>query len=205
MPTATAPTARRRRLTPEQRAAQLLDVAEGVFVERGLDGASIEAIAASAGVTRPVVYEHYASKEQMFLLLIRRARAQLDETLLGAVVDTDDALAQLRAGVDAVFTFMEADRQRWALLFDRLAASGAVAEEQARLRAETVERIAALFRAAAPNADDLTITLSANALSGAAEQVERWWRLHPDTPREHLVDHLVAFAWRGLEPLTLAG
>ncbi|MEY2477216.1 MAG: hypothetical protein QOG87_2531 [Actinomycetota bacterium] len=200
MPTATTP--RRRRLTPEQRAAQLLDVAEGVFVERGLDGASIEAIAAGAGVTRPVVYEHYESKEQMFLLLIRRARAELDETLLAAVVDSDDALAQLRAGVDAVFAFMEADRRRWALLFDRLAASGAVAEEQARLRAETVERIALLFRAAAPNADDLTITLSANALSGAAEQVERWWRQHPDTPREALVDHLVAFAWNGVEPLT---
>jgi AcrR family transcriptional regulator len=197
-------TARRRRLSPDQRAAQLLDAAEGIFVERGFDGASIEAIAAAAGVTRPVVYEHYESKEQMFLLLMRRARVQLDETLLASVLDTDDAFAQLRSGVDAVFAFMEADRRRWALLFDRLAASGAVAEEQARLRAETVARIALLFRAAAPHADDLSITVAANALSGAAEQVERWWRANPDTPRDALVDHLVAFAWRGLEPLTAA-
>jgi hypothetical protein len=79
-----------------------------------------------------------------------------------------------------------------------------VAEEQTRLRADTVSRIEALFRAAAPNADDLTIAVPANVLSGAAEQVERWWRQHPKTSREVLVDQLVAFAWRGLEPLARA-
>lgn len=198
----TRSTGGRRRLTREQRAAQLLDAAESVFVERGLEGASIEAIAAAAGVTRPVVYEHFDSKEQMFLILMRRARAELNAALTGAVVDADTDRARLHAGIEAVFVFIEADRRRWALLFDRLASSGAVAEEQAQLRAETIGRIAALLRASAPDADELTIALSANALSGAAEQIERWWRRHPGTSRRRLVDELVEFSWQGLEPLT---
>jgi AcrR family transcriptional regulator len=199
-----AASTRRRRLTREQRAEQLLAVAEGVFVERGLDGASIDAIAAAAGVTRPVVYEHFSSKEEMFLLLMRRARQELNETLAAAVVDIDDHRQRLRTGIDAVFRFIEADRRRWALLFDRLASSGDVAAEQAELRTETVAGIAVLLQAAAPRADALTIAISANALSGAAEQVERWWRAHPDTSRERIVEDLVQFAWQGLEALTSA-
>ena len=195
-------TARRRRLTREQRAEQLLAVAEGVFVERGLEGASIDGIAAAAGVTRPVVYEHFASKEEMFLLLMRRARRELNETLGAAVADIEDDRLRLRTGIDAVFQFIEADRRRWALLFDRLASSGNVAAEQAALRTETVDGIAALLQAAAPQADALTIAISASALSGAAEQVERWWRAHPDTPRGRLVEELLQFSWQGLEALT---
>lgn len=201
MPTA-SDTPVRRRLTREQRAAQLLDVAEGVFVDRGFEGASIEAIAAAAGVTRPVVYEHYESKEQMFRLLVRAARAELDETIIVSVAGIDDNEARLRAGVAAVFRFMGENRRRWALLFDRLASSGDLVAEQTALRLRTVEMIAGLIgAAAAPETERLTIDLFAHALSGAAEQIERWWREHPDIPPDVLADHLVAFAWPGLSAL----
>lgn len=180
----------------------MLAAARQVFIDRGLEGASIEAIAAAAGVTRPVVYEHFESKYHMFRLLVAAARAELNEVLATAVAGVDDDRERLQAGIAAVFDFMEADRRRWSLLFDRLASSGEIAVEQTRLRNETVDGIAALIGAAAPSAAPLTLTLFAHALSGAAEQMERWWRDHPHVSAATMVEHLVDFAWPGLEQLT---
>ncbi|HEX6194634.1 MAG TPA: helix-turn-helix domain-containing protein, partial [Jiangellaceae bacterium] len=69
------------RMTGKQRREQLLDVGRALFAERGFDGTSIEEVASQAGVSKPVVYEHFRSKEGLFAVVVDREM----ETLLGAI------------------------------------------------------------------------------------------------------------------------
>src|ERR1700688_605540 len=59
-------------MTGKERREQLMDIGRRVFAERGLDGVSIEEIAAQAGVSKPVVYEHFGSKEGLYALVVDR-------------------------------------------------------------------------------------------------------------------------------------
>src|SRR5881275_911507 len=71
------PRQRAAHLGPERRRPLVLDAAFGLFVERGYEGTSMEAIAAAAGVTKPVVYDCFASKEELFAALLRREESRV--------------------------------------------------------------------------------------------------------------------------------
>lgn len=198
MAVATHQRERGRRLPRDERVEQLLDVAQEVFAQQGYDGASIEQIARAAGISRPVVYEHFGSKEGIYLACLRRGRAELDAALVDATAGVDDLEQRLAAGVDACFAFIEADPSRWAVLFNGVAVHGTVAAEATRLRMATVATIADMIHAARPRTPRRQVEAFANALSGAGEQLERWWRLNPDIPRAEIAGYLHSFAWEGL-------
>ena len=202
MPATTAQRERARRLPRDERVEQLLDIAQKVFAEHGFDGTSIEQIARAAGVSRPIVYEHFGSKDGIYLACLRRARVQLDEALTSAVLEVGDIEERLAAGVAACFRFIEQDPSRWTVLFNGVAVSGTVAAEATRLRMATVAAIADMIQAAQPHAPRRQVEAFANALSGAGEQLERWWRLNPDVSRDEITGYLHSFAWRGLSQLT---
>src|SRR3954468_23368009 len=105
------------RVPREVRAEQLLDVAEGLFAATGFAATSIDAIATEAGVTRPMVYAHFGSKDGIYLACLRRARAQLEEMLFEAMGRATDLRTQIEAGADAYFRFLERDPARWRVLF----------------------------------------------------------------------------------------
>ena len=189
------------RLPKDERVEQLLDIAQAVFADRGFDGTSIEQIARAAGVSRPVVYEHFGSKDGIYLACLRRARTQLDQALTSAVAGVDHIEERLAAGVAACFRFIEQDPSRWAVLFNGVAVSGTVAAEATRLRIATVTTIADMIHAARPDAPRREVEAYANALSGAGEQLERWWRLNPDITRDEIAGYLHRFAWHGLSQL----
>jgi AcrR family transcriptional regulator len=195
----------RRRLHRTERVEQLLDVAEQVFADHGYDATSIEQIARAAGVSRPVIYEHFGSKDGIYLACVRRARQWLEADLMEAVVQTDDFSRQLERGLDAAFAFIERNPRRWAVLFNGVARSGAVATEVTRLRFATVSAIADLIEAAGPDMARQEAEAFAHALSGAAEQLEHWWRQHPEIPRQQIVAYLHRFAWQGLGQLERVG
>jgi AcrR family transcriptional regulator len=189
------------RLTRDERVEQLLDVAETRFAEQGYDATSIDGIARAAGISRPIVYEHFGSKEGIYLACMRRARAALDQALATSVTGVEEAEHQLAAGIDATFSFIESEPARWAILFNGVALTGAVAQEAMRLRFATVGVIADLLHAVNPERPRQEAEAFAHALSGAGEQLERWWRQNPDIPRQAVVDYLFRFAWSGLSQL----
>lgn len=189
-------------MTREARVEQLLDAAEQVFAERGYAATSIERLAQAAGVSRPVVYAHFGSKDGIYLACLRRARRLLDESVLGAVLGVEDLEERLAAGIDATFAFIEAYPARWAVVYNGVAVSGPVAQEAWRLRLATVDQIAALIQIAAPQTPPRQIEAFAHALSGAVEETERWWRNTPDLSRAEAVRRLSEFAWRGVRQLT---
>ncbi|HEY8523919.1 MAG TPA: TetR/AcrR family transcriptional regulator [Acidimicrobiales bacterium] len=191
----------RQRLSREARVEQLLDVAEHVFAEYGYEATSIERLAKAAGVSRPVVYAHFGSKDGIYLACLRRARRQLDEAVLSAVLGVEDLQERLTAGIDATFAFIEAYPARWAVVYNGVAVSGPVAEEAWRLRLSTVDQIAALIQIATPDTPPRQVEAFAHALSGAVEETERWWRHTPGLSRAEAVRQLSDFAWRGVRVL----
>ncbi|WP_029432511.1 TetR/AcrR family transcriptional regulator [Blastococcus sp. URHD0036] len=201
--TATRPATppRRTRLSRDQRAEQLLDVAERLFADQGFEGTSMEDVARAAGVTRPVVYDHHATKEDLFYSCVRRARRELEDRLDALQPSGQvDALADvLECGGDAFFGILERDPRRWAVLFNP---SSALAEPLARrledLRAGTIERIAAVARRFAPDADPDRLGAYAHAISGVGEQLGRWWLTRPDVPRQQVVAYYRDFVVSGL-------
>src|SRR5206468_4624908 len=105
---------RRRRLSKDARRAQLLRAAEAVFGERGVHGATMELVAARAGVTRSLLYEHVESLEELYLECVRAARAELDARFLDAsIVNQGHPRDQLRAGLTAYFRFVSERGASW--------------------------------------------------------------------------------------------
>lgn len=192
-----------RRLPRAQRQAQLIAHAEQLFATKGYQGTSIEDIARAAGVTRPMVYNCFGDKDGIYLACLKNARTQLEQHMLSAVAQASTAQSRLRAGFDAYFAFVEDQGAAWDVLFGGGAAIAGPAEAQARdLRFNTVNKIAVLLQ------QDLGAHYPASALqafghvvSGAAEQLAKWWRQHPQAPRSEVVDTLMAVCWTGLERL----
>lgn len=197
---ATAPTQRRRRLSKEARRAQLIAAAEAVFSEAGYSGATMELVAARNGVTRSLLYEHFASIDEIYLECHRTAREEMQQRVFEAVVRAGpDLQDQLRAGLFAYFAYFRGRPQRFELLYGPGGAGGPLAEQTAELRFMTAEQIASLFIAAAPHVPRYEAVGAAHIVSGAAEQLARWWHRNPDISLETVVEGVMTVIWPGLQ------
>jgi AcrR family transcriptional regulator len=192
----------RRRWAPAVRRTQLLSVAEEVFTRLGYQGTAIDDIARAAGVTRTLIYKYFADKDQIYLECVRAARAELEDAFITAATSVTAPRDQLRAGLDAYFTFVGDRGQRWDMLFGGgSAVAGTVAAEVGDLRYDTADKIATLVRAAVPHIADEPASAYAHAISGACEQLAKWWRRHPGVTRDAVVDHCMGAVWIGLQTI----
>jgi AcrR family transcriptional regulator len=190
----------RRRLSKEARRAQLIAAAEAVFSEVGYSGATMELVAAHDGVTRSLLYEHFASIDEIYLECHRTAREEMQQRVFEAVAlagpDLED---QLRAGLLAYFSYFNERPHRFELLYGPGGAGGPLADQTGELRFMTAERMAALFIAAAPRIPTHEAVGAAHIVSGAAEQLARWWRRNPDISIATVVDGIMTVVWPGLQ------
>lgn len=184
------------------RERQILVVAQRLFASNGYEATGIVDIARAAGVTRPVVYKHFESKEAIYLAILREARRALMVQLTEAITIDGEPVDQIRAATHAYFRYVERNQPAWEILFGGGAAvAGPAADEAARLRAATIQFIAAQIRRLAPAADEMVCEAFAHALSGCAEQIAQWWRRHPHLDRQQIVDYHMRFTWPGLASL----
>lgn len=181
---------RRTRMSRESRGAQLLDVAERLFAVHGFEGTSMEDIAREAGVSRPVVYAHYATKDAVYVECVRRARAELEagvrepEIMIEAGADIGAVME--RAG-EVLFSLLERDPQRWMVLFNpSIALSRELSEQLTEMRRHTIVRIAEMLRHISTGDEEQDLAL-AYAISGVGEQLGRWWLDHPEVPRARVI------------------
>jgi AcrR family transcriptional regulator len=194
------PTQPRRRLSKEARRAKLLAAAEEVFGEVGYSGATMELVAARDGVTRSLLYEHFASIDEIYLECHRAAREEMQRRLLEAAASAGPGLEdQLRAGLFAYFGYVGERPQRFRLLYGPGGPGGPLAEQTAELRFDSAEQIAAVFAATAPQIPEDETVAAAHIISGAAEQLARWWRRNPETPVEVLVEWVMTAIWGGVQ------
>jgi AcrR family transcriptional regulator len=197
-------------LSRHQRREKILAAAEERFAERGYAASSLAEIAAQAEISKPVVYEHFDSKTDLFVSLLERQATELAAAVYERMDTLDDSLPaeeSLRTAFDAFFEFAEQRPFAWQTLFRdpppepeiviaykrlRGFARGAVAE---RLRRHPAARAAGL------SADDDPIQIAAEFLMAGMAGVAGWWSLSSELPRSEVVDSLMTIAWPGLERL----
>jgi AcrR family transcriptional regulator len=188
------------------RAEQLLDVADRLFAERGFHAASMDELARRAGVSKPVIYDHFGSKEQLFTTCVRRTGEVLADRVEKAVREETDPRARLRAGSIAYFRFLEEQLQAWAVLFaDEEVRDARFAAEASRIRHRQSDLMITLMAESSGTAlgheDRARLEAMALAIAGAYESLSLWWYEHPEVPPEELADWLLDLIWPGLEQL----
>lgn len=188
------------------RSEQLLELADRLFAERGFHAASMDELARRAGVSKPVIYDHFGSKEQLFATCVRRTGEALADQVAKAVSEESDPRARLRAGSIAYFRFLQDQLQAWIVLFDAEDIRDArFAAEASRIRHRQSDLMIHLMAETSgttpdhegrPRLEAMTL-----AIAGAYESLSLWWHKHPEVSPEELTDWLLDLIWPGLEQL----
>jgi AcrR family transcriptional regulator len=174
---------------PRERREQLiLDVAGQVFARAGYHSASMDEIAELAGVSKPMVYAYFHSKEALYQAYIERAGSDLLDRLVNASPPDDRPASVLRARITEFLAFVEEHGDGWKVLFGEIGSSRPFADQVAELReriAQTIRRMIddASLGFAAPAGDAI-----AHALVGAGESLANWWLDHPEAGRDQVAD-----------------
>jgi len=193
----------RTRLARADRMEQTLLAAHALFAERGYAAVKMDEIAASVGVTKPLLYNYFGNKEQLYITCMERAGDSLTATVAEAVADSGSPGDALGAGVRAFFSFLDSDRSAWAVLFDEtLPRGGEVAERVADYRGVIVELVSGSMLAQLPqekrDAARVEIEALSTALLGAAEALARWWLRTEEISAGEAAELLIATIEPGL-------
>ncbi len=171
------------------RHTDLLDTAERLFFERGFAAVSLGDIAQAAGVTKPIAYRHFTTKEGAYLACARRAQADFVQALKLRVDPSLAVREQFAAAADLFFGLLETHPERWELIYGSAAVLPAQSrEELAALRSDNIETTYALITKDQRGIPTLFAEGLAHAMSGAAERLGHWWRTRPDLGRAHMID-----------------
>ena len=205
------------RLPAVRRRRQLLDVALEVFAERGFYGVSMSELAEAAGITKPVLYQHFGSKRDLYLELLEDVGARLLEEITKATVSAEGPRQQVEAGFAAYFRFVSEQPASFRLMFGGTGRSakpdvsgrraGADVTEGDRDFAAAIRRVEdAIAEAIAvlidADIDDDHRRLLAHGLVGLAEGASRQWvRTGRGGDADVLARRLAELAWAGLRSI----
>jgi AcrR family transcriptional regulator len=200
----------RKRLSAGERRAAIQSSALEVFAERGYHTTSIDDIARAAGISKALIYEHFASKQQLHADLLEAQASELYRRIADAVdtVEAESGAARLTAGLEAYLSFVEERRDAWRVLF-RETVDPESAAALDRVSAQVTALVAALIaqdpgatpRDEAHPETDRGIQQLAQMLVGAIQSSANWWDDHREVRRDRVVETAMEFAWFGLERL----
>ena len=188
----------RARMTAAERREQLVDISRGLFAERGFDGTSIEEIAARAGVSKPVVYEHFGGKEGLYAVVVDREVRQL----LGMMQDSlnaDHPRVLLEQAAFALLDYIEQAPDGFRILVRDSpigSASGSFVSIIGDIASRVEHILAAEFTARGFDAE--VAPLYAQMLVGMVGTTGQWWLDTRQPEKQVVAEHLVNLAWNGL-------
>jgi AcrR family transcriptional regulator len=192
-----------------EREREMLRVAAEVFGERGYRGASMDEIAARAGITKPMLYSYFDSKDGLYAACGEEAAALLTHRVRAAAAKRDlPPDRRLWRGLESVFSFIGEHRDLWFAFNPPPGASadaaagevGARGREAITSLLEELLTEAAIGEGIAPQAA-MQVAPLAHALTASVLAIAEWWRLHPDEPVELQSLRVMNFAWTGFEQL----
>lgn len=212
------PVSPRRRLARVDRSAQLVRVAAAVFAEHGVTAVSMDAVAERAGVTKPVLYDHFGSRDGLLAAVVQQAGRELRELTSAAVadarvdpdLDADPAGAEraLAGGLRAYLQFVAANGPAWMALVEGTAAGPAAAAALEEVRAAQASDIAELARhwlPAGPTDVAERAAVYAQLMVGAAERLAFWRQRSGGIGIDEAVERLMDVLWVGLGGLAAGG
>ncbi|MFV8402807.1 TetR/AcrR family transcriptional regulator [Dermabacter hominis] len=135
----------RRRLPRAERRAQLLSVATSKFGERGYHPTSMDDIAEAAGVTKPVLYQHFSSKEDLYISVIQQVGEVLRERIDGFAFEGATTYDRVREGIDVFFGVFDENSNMLKLFFGSEYVTESVQEEVTRATSRAAESVGTLL------------------------------------------------------------
>lgn len=194
------------RLPRDQRRVQLLDAASEVFSSKGYHAAAMDDIADAAGVSKPVLYQHFPSKLDLYLALLDQSCDRLVDVVGEALASTDDNADRVIATVAAFYEFISSTGGEFRFVFESdLTGDGAVQRRLSRVNDEISDAIAEVI-AGDTSLPPQQAKLLAVSLVGIAQVSARYW-ISGETSAITLDEakHLVSsLAWRGISGFPLA-
>ncbi|MET8335144.1 TetR family transcriptional regulator [Streptosporangium canum] len=188
----------RRRMSGKERREQLIQISRTLFAEKGFDGTSVEEIAATANVSKPVVYEHFGGKEGVYAVVVDREMQKL-LAMVTEALSASHSLIKLERAALALLAYVEENSEGFRILVrDSHAASG-------------TGTFASLINDIASQVEDVMVDefvgrgydpklapMYAQMLVGMVALTGQWWLDVRRPPREEVAAHLVNLAWNGL-------
>ncbi|HVN13748.1 MAG TPA: TetR/AcrR family transcriptional regulator [Kineosporiaceae bacterium] len=192
----------RARMTGKERREQLLDVGRKLFAEKGFEGTSVEEIAATAQVSKPVVYEHFGGKEGLYAVVVDREIRTLLDAVTASLITEAPPRVLLENAALALLDYIETSTDGFRILVR----DSPVAQSTgtfASLISDVARQVEYLlgdeFRAR--DLDAKTAPLYAQMLVGMVALTGQFWLDHRKPKKQDVAAHLVNLAWNGLSGL----
>ncbi|MBV9379462.1 MAG: TetR/AcrR family transcriptional regulator [Streptosporangiaceae bacterium] len=186
-------------MTGKERREQLLDIGRRLFAERGFEGTSIEEIAAKAGVSKPVVYEHFGGKEGLYAVVVDREVDRL-LTMATALLDGGHSRAKFEAGAVTLLRYIDDNADGFRILVrDSNPASGTFGTLLSDIAGQVEYILADFLRLR--GRDPKLAPMYAQMLVGMVAFTGQWWLDARKPKLEDVASNLIDLAWNGLSQL----
>jgi AcrR family transcriptional regulator len=195
----------KRRLKAQERRESILNAANTVFGQHGYDNVRIDDVAVAAGISKALIYEHFRSKQELYIELMNRAAADL----LGAIVEAATApdaegATRLKQGVTAGFGFVTEQPEAFQM-FVRDVTDPEIAAQQVAVRRGAVATMVGLMGMEPPDTrqglEPRHLDQLAEMLVGGWIALGEWWLRNRDADVDELIWILLSFMWLGIERL----
>lgn len=186
------------RMTGKERREQLLDVARALFAEKGFEVTSIEEIAHRAGVSKPVVYEHFGGKEGIYAVVVDREMQYLMDHIVNAL-SGGHPRELLEQAACALLDYIEGSTDGFRILVRDSPVASSTGTFSSLLNdiASQVESILGLHFSR-QGYDRKLAALYSQALVGMVALTGQWWLEVRKPKKDEVAAHLVNLAWKGL-------
>ena len=195
-------TTSRSRMTGKERREQLIVVGRKLFADKGFEATTVEEIATRAGVSKPVVYEHFGGKEGLYAVVVDREIRSLLDGITGALSIEAHARVLLERAALALLDYVENSTDGFRILVrDSPAgqATGSFASLMSDIASQVEHILAAEFKS--HKLDPKAAPMYAQMLVGMIALTGQWWLNSRKFKKHEVAAHVVNLAWNGLTGL----
>jgi AcrR family transcriptional regulator len=188
-------------MTGKERREQLLDIGRRLFAERGIDGTSIEEIAAQADVSKPVVYEHFGGKEGLYAVVVDR-EVERFIAMATRLLEGDDTMEKFEAAAVGLLRYIQDNSDGFRILVrdsNPSSGSGTFASLISDIASQVEYKLDDMLKER--GYDPKLAPMYAQMLVGMVAFTGQWWLDARRPELEEVAAHIVNLAWHGLSEL----
>lgn len=187
------------RLPRDERRAQLLSAALEVFTVAGYHAAAMDEIADHAGVSKPVLYQHFPSKLELYLAVLDLHIDSLVFTIQKAIASTPENSSRVDATVEAYFNFIDSEGEAFRLLFESdMNVEPAVRERLNRMTYDCAAAVSAVISLSTGLSDEASMLLGVGLIGSTQVTARHWLDRDSKLTREEAIDLVSNLIWRGI-------